>query len=70
VHAASLDELAKVLERIRKIKGIGTTETSIHLQTSSRLDEGGARAGPCLTQRASAACDGRAGHVDIAAPPD
>jgi DNA-binding Lrp family transcriptional regulator len=33
VHAASLDELAKVLERIRKIKGIGTTETSIHLQT-------------------------------------
>jgi DNA-binding Lrp family transcriptional regulator len=33
VHAASLDELAKVLERIRKIKGIETTETSIHLQT-------------------------------------
>jgi hypothetical protein len=33
VHAASLDELAKVLDRIRKIKGIGTTETSIHLQT-------------------------------------
>ena len=33
VHAASLDELAKVLARIRKIKGIETTETSIHLQT-------------------------------------
>jgi hypothetical protein len=33
VHAALLDELANVLERIRKIKGIGTTETSIHLQT-------------------------------------
>jgi DNA-binding Lrp family transcriptional regulator len=33
VHAASLDGLAEVLERIRKIKGIETTETSIHLQT-------------------------------------
>ena len=33
VHAASLDGLAKVLERIRKIKGIETSETSIHLQT-------------------------------------
>lgn len=33
VHAASIPELSFVLERIRKIKGIETTETSIHLQT-------------------------------------
>jgi DNA-binding Lrp family transcriptional regulator len=33
VHAASITELSVVLERIRKIKGIETTETSIHLQT-------------------------------------
>jgi DNA-binding Lrp family transcriptional regulator len=33
VHAPSLAELSAVLERVRKIKGIGTTETSIHLQT-------------------------------------
>jgi DNA-binding Lrp family transcriptional regulator len=33
VHAASIAELSEVLERIRKIKGIETTETSIHLQT-------------------------------------
>ena len=33
VHAASITELSEVLERIRKIKGIETTETSIHLQT-------------------------------------
>jgi DNA-binding Lrp family transcriptional regulator len=33
VHAASITELSVVLERIRKIKGIGNTETSIHLQT-------------------------------------
>lgn len=33
VHAASIAELSSVLERIRKIKGIETTETSIHLQT-------------------------------------
>lgn len=33
VHAASIAELSEVLERIRKIKGIGNTETSIHLQT-------------------------------------
>ena len=33
VHAASIAELSEVLERIRRIKGIGTTETSIHLQT-------------------------------------
>jgi hypothetical protein len=32
-HAASITELSEVLERIRKIQGIGTTETSIHLQT-------------------------------------
>lgn len=33
LHAASIAELSAVLERIRKIKGIGNTETSIHLQT-------------------------------------
>ena len=33
VHAASINELSEVLERVRKIKGIETTETSIHLQT-------------------------------------
>lgn len=33
VHAPSLTELSAVLERIRKIKGIGNSETSIHLQT-------------------------------------
>lgn len=33
VHAESIAALSVVLERIRKIKGIGNTETSIHLQT-------------------------------------
>jgi DNA-binding Lrp family transcriptional regulator len=33
LQAANLNELAKVLERMRLIKGIGATETSIHLQT-------------------------------------
>jgi DNA-binding Lrp family transcriptional regulator len=33
LRAADLTELAGVLERVRLIKGIGTTETSIHLQT-------------------------------------
>ncbi len=33
VHARSIAELSEVLERVRKIKGIQTTETSIHLQT-------------------------------------
>ena len=33
VHAASVAELSEVLERIRRVKGIETTETSIHLQT-------------------------------------
>jgi DNA-binding Lrp family transcriptional regulator len=36
VHAASITELSEVLERIRTIKGIETTETSIHLQTFCR----------------------------------
>jgi DNA-binding Lrp family transcriptional regulator len=36
VHAASVTELSEVLERVRKIKGIETTETSIHLQTFCR----------------------------------
>ncbi len=33
LRAASLGELAEVLERMRRIKGIGGTEPSIHLQT-------------------------------------
>ena len=33
LRAESLQELAKVLERIRLLKGISNTETSIHLQT-------------------------------------
>ena len=33
LRAASLSELAEVLERVRLIKGIAGTETSIHLQT-------------------------------------
>lgn len=33
LRASTLAELADVLERVRLIKGIGATETSIHLQT-------------------------------------
>lgn len=33
LRAGNLNELATVLERVRLIKGIGNTETSIHLQT-------------------------------------
>jgi DNA-binding Lrp family transcriptional regulator len=33
LRAANLSELAEVLERVRLIKGIASTETSIHLQT-------------------------------------
>jgi DNA-binding Lrp family transcriptional regulator len=33
LRAQNLGELAKVLERIRLIKGISNTETSIHLET-------------------------------------
>lgn len=33
LRAGHLSELAEVLERVRLIKGIGATETSIHLQT-------------------------------------
>ncbi|ACB32553.1 transcriptional regulator, AsnC family [Leptothrix cholodnii SP-6] len=33
LRSADLAELAAVLERVRLIKGIGATETSIHLQT-------------------------------------
>ncbi len=33
LRAAHLGELAEVLERVRLIKGIAATETSIHLQT-------------------------------------
>jgi DNA-binding Lrp family transcriptional regulator len=37
IRAASFDELSTVLGRIRSIKGIGATETSIHLRTIRRL---------------------------------
>ena len=33
LRAANLSELAKVLERIRLVRGISQTETSIHLET-------------------------------------
>jgi DNA-binding Lrp family transcriptional regulator len=33
LRASNLSELAHVLDRVRLIKGIGATETSIHLQT-------------------------------------
>ncbi len=33
LRATNLSELAEVLERVRLIKGIGATETSIHLQS-------------------------------------
>ncbi|MCH7343842.1 Lrp/AsnC family transcriptional regulator [Pelomonas sp. CA6] len=33
LRAETLNELAEILERVRLIKGIGATETSIHLQT-------------------------------------
>ncbi|WP_343628114.1 Lrp/AsnC family transcriptional regulator [Roseateles sp.] len=33
LRAGHLGELAEILERVRLIKGIGATETSIHLQT-------------------------------------
>lgn len=33
LRASQLAQLAEVLERVRLIKGIGATETSIHLQT-------------------------------------
>lgn len=40
VHAPSLAELSAILERIRKIKGIANSETSIHLQTFFQADAG------------------------------
>jgi DNA-binding Lrp family transcriptional regulator len=42
LRASSLTELAHVLERVRLIKGIGNTETSIHLQTYRLADAPGA----------------------------
>ena len=33
LRAANLAELSQVLERIRLVRGISSTETSIHLQT-------------------------------------
>jgi DNA-binding Lrp family transcriptional regulator len=36
LQANSIPELSEILERVRTIKGIETTETSIHLQTFCR----------------------------------
>ena len=36
LRAASITKLSEILERVRTIKGIETTETSIHLQTFCR----------------------------------
>ena len=36
LHAVSIAELSEILERVRTIKGIETTEASIHLQTFCR----------------------------------
>ena len=36
LQAGSVAELSEILERVRTIKGIETTETSIHLQTFCR----------------------------------
>jgi DNA-binding Lrp family transcriptional regulator len=33
LRAANLSELSRVLERIRLVRGISSTETSIHLET-------------------------------------
>lgn len=33
IRSSNLGELAEILERVRLIKGIGATETSIHLQS-------------------------------------
>jgi DNA-binding Lrp family transcriptional regulator len=38
VYASSTEELSRVLKRIRKIKGIVNTETSIHLATFTRAE--------------------------------
>lgn len=38
LRANSLEELGTVLERVRLIKGIGSTETSIHLKTFREAD--------------------------------
>ena len=38
LQAGSIAELSEILERVRTIKGIENTETSIHLQTFCRPD--------------------------------
>jgi len=38
VEAASIDQLSQLLERVRTIKGIETTETSIHLRSFKSRD--------------------------------
>jgi DNA-binding Lrp family transcriptional regulator len=38
LRAGSLEELGGILERVRLIKGIGSTETSIHLKTFRGAD--------------------------------
>ena len=47
VEAGAIDQLSQLLERIRAIKGIENTETSIHLRSfKSRDQEPGGRTGP------------------------
>jgi len=45
LQVASLQELSRALERIRLIKGISHTETSIHLETLRAAPGGGGKGG-------------------------
>jgi DNA-binding Lrp family transcriptional regulator len=38
VEAATIDQLSQLLERIRNIKGVGASETSIHLRSFKSRD--------------------------------
>lgn len=39
LEAATIDQLSQLLERIRNIKGVGTSETSIHLRSFKSRDQ-------------------------------
>jgi len=41
VEAANIDQLSQLLERFRTIKGVETSETSIHLRSFKSRDQGG-----------------------------